>query len=501
MKLREIDEKFLHGPKAMTDVAPTPSTAPLPIPPEEIDASCRLPLFVMFVSAAVWLLIGSAFGLISTLKFHNPSFLADISWLTYGRTHPAYLNSIVYGFCLQAGLGVALWLIARLGRTFLIHRWVVTIGGILWNLGVTVGVVGILAGDSTGFEYLEMPRYAAMIIFFGYLLVGIWTVMVFHRRRERALFVSQWFLLASLFWFPWIYSTGYLLLVAFPVRGVAQAVVGWWFANNLLGVWLGLAGLAALFYFVPKLTHTELHSRYLALFAFWMLLLIGSWGGIPNTAPVPAWMPALSTVATVLTVLVLLTVALNLFGTLRGQAAQVRSNVPLQFLFLGFVGFLLAGLMNILSVLPQFGLLAHFTWFTAARAHATFYAFFSFVMFGAIYYILPHLAGLNFPSTKPLRLHLWLALLGILLIILPQAIGGLFEGLNLQNPSIAFLQVSKRMLPFLRASTLGDLLLAAGHVLFVMNVAGLVSRFAKARATAAYGLATADLFKTAEAKP
>src|SRR6266571_703051 len=282
-----------------------------PIALAEIDASCRLPLFLMFVSAAVWLVIGSAFAIISTLTFHKPALFANCASLTYGRARPAYLNSILYGFCLQAGLGVALWLILRLGRTTLVHRWVVTIGAMLWNLGVTVGIIGILAGDGTGFENLDMPHYAALLIFLGYLLFGIWTVLMFHQRRVRPLFVSHWFLLAALFWFPWIYTTAYLLLVNFPVRGVAQAVIAWWFSDNLLVVWFGLVGLAVVFYSVPKLTNAELHSRHLALLTFWMLILFGSWGGIPNSAPVPACMPALSTVATVMLLIPLLTVALN----------------------------------------------------------------------------------------------------------------------------------------------------------------------------------------------
>src|SRR5438132_2898589 len=177
-----------------------------PIAPSEIDASCRLPLLVMFGSAAVWLLIASAFALIASIKFHSPNFLADCGWLTYGRVRPAYLNSLLYGFCLQAGLGVGLWLLARLGRTTLAQGWLVTIGAKLWNLGVTVGVVGILAGDSTGFEHLELPRYAALMLFLGYLMIGICGLLTFHQRRERRLFVSHWFLLAALFWFPWIYS-------------------------------------------------------------------------------------------------------------------------------------------------------------------------------------------------------------------------------------------------------------------------------------------------------
>ena len=131
------------------------------VAPADIDASCRLPLVVLFLCAAVWLVIGSAFTLIASLKFHAPGFLADSAWLTYGRVRPAGFNCILYGFCVQAGLGVALWLLARLGRTKLALPGLVTAGAMCWNLGVAAGVAGILAGGSTGFENLEMPRYAA----------------------------------------------------------------------------------------------------------------------------------------------------------------------------------------------------------------------------------------------------------------------------------------------------------------------------------------------------
>jgi len=44
----------------------------------------------------------------------------------------------------------------------------ITIGAVLLNLGITMGVLGILAGDATGFENLDFPRYAVVIIFLGY---------------------------------------------------------------------------------------------------------------------------------------------------------------------------------------------------------------------------------------------------------------------------------------------------------------------------------------------
>jgi cytochrome c oxidase cbb3-type subunit 1 len=413
---------------------------------------------------------------------------------------PVYINAVLFGFCLQAGLGVALWLAARLGGTRAAYPLAIAIGAGLFNFGVTMGVLGILGGDATGFENFDFPGYAAVIIFLGYLLISIPALVTFHYRRERSLFVSQWFLLAALFWFPWIYSTAQLLLLTFPVRGVVQAIIAWWFSNNLLFVWLGLVGLAAIFYFIPKLTGSELHSRYLALLTFWFLILFGSWCGIPVTAPVPAWVPALSTVATGLMGIPLLSFALNIQATLKDQRGRIKTSLPLQFIRFGAAGFLIAVLMNIFAALPPFSSLAAFTWFNTARSHAMFYGFFSLTLFGAIYYLLPRVAEIESPFPGLIRVHLWFAVSGILLVILPLAAGGLLQGIKLNNPEIAFTDVSKASLHFLRISTLGDLLIGFGHVIFLMNVAGLVNRFLRPRALASYQAATANLFQPMEVK-
>src|SRR5579864_8380570 len=87
--------------------APAPSVHAATV--SEIDFSCRLPLLVLFISAAKWLVIGWVFELVASIKFHSPAFLADSAWLTYGRVHAAFTNSLIYGFCVQAGLGVTLW--------------------------------------------------------------------------------------------------------------------------------------------------------------------------------------------------------------------------------------------------------------------------------------------------------------------------------------------------------------------------------------------------------
>ena len=464
-----------------------------PVSGAEIEASCRLPLLLMFVSAAVWLVIGSVFALIASVKFHQPAFLADWSWLTYGRVRPAYYNSLVYGFCIQAGLGVGIWILTHLGGDRLTGRWMITVGAKLWNLGLTIGIIGILAGDSTGYPLLEIPAYSALFLFVGYATISAFALLTFRRRRNTELFISHWFLVAALFWFPWIYSTGYLLIAVFPVRGVAQAAIAWWYSANVETLWLGLVGLAAAFYLVPKLKQRELKSDYLALLTFWTLLLFGGWTGIPRSAPLPAWMSALSASAAIVLLIAILTVGLNLYGTMESLWPEKGSTDVFRFICVGITGFILAELLTLLGLLPGVSAVTDLTWYTVAREHMILYGFFAMLMFGGIYYILPRLTGVEFSSARLIRVHFVLAFVGIALIVLPLTVGGILEGVSLGRPNIGFLQISKASLLWLRISTLGDFSLFIGHLIFLVNLVGVVRRFSHTRFMAAYSTMTQDV--------
>jgi cytochrome c oxidase cbb3-type subunit 1 len=100
----------------------------------------------------------------------------------------------------------------------------------------------------------------------------------------------------------------------------------------------------------------------------------------------------------------------------------------------------------------------------------------------------------EFPAPKLINVHFWLATIGILLIVLPFAVGGIVQGVMLQNPANPFLNVTKVVsLMFLRLSTLGDVLILIGHLAFISNVVGLVRRFYVARAAAAIAAATVEI--------
>jgi cytochrome c oxidase cbb3-type subunit 1 len=211
-------------------------------------------------------------------------------------------------------------------------------------------------------------------------------------------------------------------------------------------------------------------------------------------------MPTISTIATVFLILPVVAVALNVYRTMGRVALFVPGNPVLSFVLVGVAAFVVAGLLQALVALLDARQVLYFTWFAGARSQLQFYGFFAMVMFGAVYHILPQIIGLEFHSARHLHAHLWLAFAGILLCFAPLAVGGVIQGLELQDPGIPFVNIMKTSLTFLRVSTIGDLLLLLAHLVFAGNVIGLTVRFYRARAAAAYAVATADLFKPAEAK-
>jgi cytochrome c oxidase cbb3-type subunit I len=190
-----------------------------------IDASTRVPVLMFYTSAIAWLILGTLLAGFVSFKLHSPDLLGDVSFLTWGRVRPAHMNVMVYGWASMAGMGTAIWLMARLCRTVLRFPLLLVAGAAFWNIGVLIGVGAILLGDSTGFEWLEFPRYVALILFIAYTLMASWAVLMFRHRRGDQIYITQWYLLGAFLWFPWLYAAGQLMLFVVPVQGVLQSAV------------------------------------------------------------------------------------------------------------------------------------------------------------------------------------------------------------------------------------------------------------------------------------
>lgn len=460
------------SPVPPADAASVAGGASLPATPAEIDASCRWPVLVLLGAAVLWLVPAGALAVLAAIKLHAPGMLADCPWLTYGRVQPAAWNAFVFGFGIPAGLAVAFWLIARLGRTRLVGGVGLIVAAIFWNAGLCIGVVGILGGDSTGIETLELPLPAAAILFVASLGMAGWGLVTFAHRREADTFVSLWYLVGALFLFPWIYGAAVLGAVVFPMRGVLQVAVQAWFTHNLLFLWFGLLGLGVLFYLLPKLTAQAVPSRSLAMFGFWALAAFGGFGGLARYAggPFPAWLVSVGVVSSVLCVLPVLAVGLNLWPLLRAPAAAPSNGIPLRFARVASVAYLIAGVVTGLNSLGFVRRTTQFTLMTAALDQLLLQGFVGLALLGATYYLVPRLTAREWPSRGWAAGHFWCAALAVAVMTLAFAVGGWLQGHALNDPALPFFLVIKRYLPFASMGTLTQLLLLLGNMLLVLNL-------------------------------
>src|ERR1044071_8346634 len=436
-----------------------------------IDASTRVPVLMFYTSAIVWLIVGTVLAMVCSLKSHAPDLLGNISFLTWGRLRPAHVNMMVYGWASMAGMGTAVWLMARLCRARLRFPLLLAAGGAFWNVGVVVGVGAILLGDSTGFQWLEFPRYVAVMLFVAYTLMLSWAVLMFRFRRGDQIYITQWYLLGAFLWFPWLYAAAQIMLFVIPVQGVMQAAVTWWYANNLLFLWFGAIGLGTAYYMIPKVIGRPIYSYHLAAIGFWTYALFASWTGMQRLidGPFPAWMITASIAATILTIIPVATVGLNHHMTMRGYFGLLRYSPTLRFTVFGVVAYTVFSLFGVLLSLRSTSRYLHFTQASIAYSHLGLYAFFTMVIFGSMYYIVPRLVGREWRYATLIKVHFWSSVYGVGLMTLMLFAAGLAEGSALDNPSMTFMESLNYVPMYLRGRSLSGVLLTISHFVFAFH--------------------------------
>lgn len=444
---------------------------------ERIDDSTRQPVLVFFGFSVWWLLVGSAFGLLASLKMHSPTLETQISWLTFGRIRPAHLNVVAYGWGSNVGVGVLLWLFARLTRAELVYPKLLVGAAILWNLAVLAGTVGILGGKGTSVEWLEFPPSVAPFLTFALGCVAVCAIATFRMRKERHVYVSLWYVFGAIFWLPWLYTITQMMIFVYPTVGVVQAGTNWWFNHNFLGLWLTPIGVGAAYYLIPKVIGRPIYSYYLSIIGFWTLALFYSWAGMHHLVggPVPAWMVTVSTVGSVMMFVPVIAVAVNHHMTMIGHFRHLKYSPTLRFVVFGAIAYTAVSFQGSIEALREFNRVAHFTHYTVAHAHLGVYGFFSMIMFGCMYYIVPRLTKWEWASPTLIRIHFWSSAMGITLYFVALTVGGWFQGIEQNlNASMPVVEVAQESIPYLILRSAGGSLMTVGHlvfaVLFVKNL-------------------------------
>ena len=443
-----------------------------------LDESTRVPVLYLVCSAVAWLLIGSLLAAIASIKLHSPYFLGDVSFLTFGRARMAHLQAVGIGWSALMVMAASCWLMCRLARVELAYPRLIVLAGSLWNLGMLLDVFGILFGDGQSVEWLDAPRYAPPFFIAGVGILAACILVTFRRRREKHVYVTQWYIMAAMFWFPWLYTIAQFLIFWMPAKGVVQPVVNWWFGHNYLGLWMTPVAVGAAYYLIPKIIGRPVYSYYLSIMGFWSLALFYSWAGMHHLigGPVPAWLVSASIVGSMMMFIPVIAVAINHHMTMIGHFHHLRYSPALRFTVFGAITYTAVSAQGSIESLRDFSEVAHFTHYTVAHAHLGAYGFFTMIMFGLCYYMIPRLTGREWASSTLIRIHFWCAAIGITIYFTALSIAGWWQGRMLNNPNVPFGNIITYLLPYLFSRSVAGILMTIGHLCFAtlvtMNVMG-----------------------------
>lgn len=435
-----------------------------------IDRAGKGPVLVLITAGILWLLIGSVFGVIASLKLHWPDWLASVAPLTFGRARTLHLNIVAYGWLSVTGIGVALWLLPRIFHTPLRRPQMAYFGAFLWTLGVLGGTVALASGWSEGIEWLEFPWQIDLMLATGGFFLAWPAIETAARRKSKHIYVSGWYFLAGMMWFPFLF---FVANIPGLHVGAQQATVNWWFAHNVLGLWLTPMGVGAAYYIIPKVIGKPVYSYNVSLLGFWSLALFYSQVGIHHLmgGPIPTWAVTLSVVHSIMMFVPVIAVAINQHVTVATNMWAFKQSMALRFVWIGALMYTLSSFQGSIEALRSVNSVTHFTHYTVGHAHLGAYGFVSLVLFGTVYYMMPHILGRRWPFPTLVKTHFWLVVGGFTIYFVSLTTAGMLQGTGLMDPGSSFAEITKTMKPYLEGRSIGGTMMTLGHFVFAIHFA------------------------------
>jgi cytochrome c oxidase cbb3-type subunit 1 len=128
---------------------------------------------------------------------------------------------------------------------------------------------------------------------------------------------------------------------------VVQSLTNWWFAHNVLGLWLTPIALGG--GLLPDSQGARagpIYSYYLSVIGFWTLALFYNWAGVHHLigGPVPAWVISAGTVASVMMVIPVIVTAINHHMTVVGLHREGWASPTIRFVVFGAINYTIVSL-------------------------------------------------------------------------------------------------------------------------------------------------------------
>lgn len=411
-----------------------------------------------------------AFALVLAAKFVRPDFLGTVPWLQFGRIRVFHTNGVIFGWLSTAFLAILYYAVPKMaGRPLLSARfawWTFWV----WNLGLALGLIGILAGHMQGIEYAEFPAVADVVFAVAFVMALINLLGTILRSAERALYVTAWYVILGFSFTALNYVMANTVPMYLAPGAAGAAITGLWI-HNAVGLWITPIGVGIVYYFLPAILDRPIYSHALSMAGFWSLAFFYPLGGAHHYffSPVPAWVQVLAVPLTVVLFAVVVAVVYNWLATLQGQWRLVPRDMALRYMVTGIVGYMATCTQGPFQALLAVQKVIHFTDWVVAHAHLPLLGAFTYWNLAALTYIWPRVTGREIRSRRLQEFSYWALTVGFYVFyFLPLTALGLVEGyLWLSGAPFAESVIAGK--PFWWSRLLGGVLIYAGLVSFAWN--------------------------------
>ncbi len=423
-----------------------------------------------FIASLTYVMIAMLAGFLFSLQLLQIYPFPEMELFSPGRWRMVHTNGVAYGFIANAFLGALYWAVPRLTLRRVLSvklSWFIFVA---WQVVVLSTVVGLLTGYAQAVEWGETPIFIDPLAVVGLILVAC-NFLTPILKSEGPMYVTLWYFIAAFVWTILVYAMGNYI-PQFFVGGTAAGAIAGLFIHDLVGLFVTPLGWGLMYYFVPILLKKPIWSHGLSLVGFWGLAFFYPLNGIHHFlySPIPMFLQYGAVIATIAVELVVTTVVVNFFLTIRGRGDALRTNMPIRWFYIGMVFYFTTCLQCAFQVSLTFQKIVHFTDWVVGHSHLVMFGVFGFWIFGIMTHLLPRLMGAKgWYRTAWNEWHFWLTGIGMLVMFFDLTIAGLVQGFMWRDLAVweATLTASQ---PFWLLRTISGSAIIIGQFFFIFNI-------------------------------
>lgn len=422
-------------------------------------------------SAMVWFVIGTGLGAFNASKLAFPDFVTGLEFVSFGHMRQVHVHAVIIGWISMAFAMAMMYMTPALGNTKLWSEKLGIWNALSWNVGLSLGLTLLWAGMTSGREYSDFPWFIDLYVVFLIVMplgINVWKTII--HRKTQGIYTTNWFFGTAVFMVGIVFLVGNLPEY-FHLTGLTEAYLTWWFAHNVLGLWITPVAAAIAYYTIPKVTGNPLYSHRIGHLHFWSVVVFYSTPAAHHlmSAPLPEWLKSFASVEGVLILVPAVAFVSNILLTMQGKWNMFVENLEIRFTVTACLMAIPLNMQGGFQQTRAINWYIHGTGWIVAHAHLALLGFSTFAEVAAVYLGLQTLLKRKLYSLTLGNLHFWFLLIGFTTYWISMTIAGLIQGAG-KIYEVPYIDVVMAEHPYMIARWIGGSLVFVGNCFWLYNM-------------------------------